>query len=325
MSWGEPHCTEKRRARYPRPVVLTSACLLGQPVRYDGGHKQHWALERLSAYLELKPICPELAVGLGVPRPPIHLVKHQGEIRLRQVDDPSRDLTEAMAAFAQAQADALDAVDGFVAKQNSPSCGMVGVKVYDEAGCLLHTSGSGVFTGVVLARRPQLPVAEESWLEDPVRRGNFLKQVYVHCRWRQLRAAGLSWAALGGFHLRHRYLVMAHSVSALRRLNWLLAQRSWPLEAVAQTYFAQLMMALKRTPRRPDHVNVLQRLSRCLRKHLHPKDRLELNRAIGDYRRSQVPLSVPFDLLRQYLSRIGEHDPAAQYYLEPYPPALGMG
>ncbi len=323
MNKVEPRFTEESREGYPRPVVLTSACLLGQPVRYDGGHKQCRYLKTLAAHMELKPICPELAIGLGVPRPPIHLVKRGEEIRLLQVHDHSLDLTEQMSAFAQAQAAALSSVDGLVAKQNSPSCGMASVRVHDESGRLLHAFGSGVFTGWVLTGRPELPVEEDGRLDDPVVRENFLKRVYVHYRWRQHCAGGLTLAGLDEFHTRHKYMVMAHSVSAYRRLGRLLAKaQSGPLEVLVQAYFAQLMAALKRSPRRSGHVYVLKHLAEGLRKALSPKDLLELARAIGDYRHGKVPLSIPFGLLRQHLSRIGEPYSAAQYYLEPYPAAL---
>lgn len=321
MNRVEPRFAQESRVGHPHPVVLASACLLGQPVRYDGGHKQNRYLKILAAHIELKPICPELAIGLGVPRPPIHLVKRGEAIRLLQVHDHCRDLTGEMSAFARAQAAALGSVDGFIAKKNSPSCGMARVRVHDESGRLLHAFGSGVFTSVVLTSRPELPVEEEGCLEDPLRRESFLKRVYVRCRWRQLCAAGLTLAGLDEFHIRHRYLVMAHGVSACRRLERLLAEkRNHPLEALAQAYFAQLMAALKRRPRRSDHIKVLQHLGGDLRKDLSPADQRELAWAIGDYRRGEVPLSIPFKLLR----RIGENYPATQYYLEPYPPALGM-
>ncbi|GAB4361961.1 MAG: DUF523 and DUF1722 domain-containing protein [Methylohalobius crimeensis] len=307
------------------PVILTSACLLGQQVRYDGGHKRNRYLETLAAYMELRPICPEVGIGLGVPRPPIHLVQHDSQVRLLEVRDHSRDFTDKMTDFARAQLNEHDSVDGFIAKKDSPSCGMARVRVHDGERQLIHKRGVGMFTGVWQALRPELPVEEEGRLNDLILRENFLQRVFVHCRWRKLREEGLTTARLIEFHTRHKYMVMAHSISAYQRLGRLLSQAGKrPLEALAKGYFLRLMAALQRRARRPNHVNALQHLSGYLRKYLSSQDRQELVRAIEDYRRGEVPLIVPFTLLRHHQSHIRDLYLAGQYYLEPYPPALGL-
>ncbi|BCX82483.1 hypothetical protein MIT9_P2069 [Methylomarinovum caldicuralii] len=307
-----------------RPVVIASACLLGQAVRYDGGHKRDRYLDILAEHLVIRAICPEVGAGLGTPRPAMHLVEDDGEIRLRERRDPERDHTEALERFARSQIPLLAQADGFIAKSKSPSCGMARIPVKDPQGNFRH-HGSGLFTHRVRRHLPCLPVEEEGRLRDPVLRENFLQRVFVHRRWRQLCAEGLTPAGLIDFHTRHKYMVMAHSVAAYRRLGRLLAQAgNLPLNTLGDDYFTEMMAALSRPARRGNHVNVLQHLAGYLSRHLSAADRRELAEAIESYRRGEVPLVVPLTLLRHHQQRIQEPYLARQYYLAPYPAALGL-
>ncbi|GAB6068887.1 DUF523 and DUF1722 domain-containing protein [Methylothermus subterraneus] len=307
-----------------RPLVFVSACLLGQPVRYDGGHKRFPYLDVLANHLELRGICPEVGIGLGVPRPPINLVAVNGELRLLGVKDRSLDVSEKMREFARRQAPLMAQADGFIAKKDSPSCGMARVRVYDLAGNLLHKHGAGLFTAVLSQALPQLPIEEEGRLNDPALAENFLTRVFVHYRWRNLQAEGITPASLLEFHTRHKYLVMAHSMRAYRALGRMLADLKNSGPETAARYFAELMAALARPARRPNHVNVLQHLAGYLSDRLDCRDRRELTEVVETYRRGEVPLIVPLTLLRHHQSRIRNPYLAGQYYLEPYPAALGL-
>ncbi|WP_286291554.1 DUF523 and DUF1722 domain-containing protein [Methylomarinovum tepidoasis] len=307
-----------------RPVVVASACLLGQAVRYDGGHKHAPHLDVLAEHLEIRGICPEAGAGLGTPRPPMHLVEADGQIRLRECHDPDRDHTEALQRFAHDHIPLLARADGFIAKSKSPSCGMERIPVKDPQGNFRHY-GSGLFTHRVRCHLPCLPVEEEGRLRDPALWENFLQRVFVHRRWRQLRAEGLTPARLIDFHTRHKYLVMAHSVAAYRRLGRLLAQVCrLSLEALGTAYFTELMSALAQPAQRGNHAGVLQRLAGCLSGHLSAADRRELAEAIERYRRGEATLEVPLTLLRHHQQRIRDPYLARQYYLAPYPAALEL-
>ncbi len=308
-----------------RPAVLVSACLLGQAVRYDGGHKRDPYLEILKDYLELRSVCPEMAIGLGVPRPPIHLVTSEAGLKLVEVKGVRQDYTQAMDSFARTYLAGVNDIDGCIVKKNSPSCGLSRVPVYDQQGRLCHKQGRGAFTQRLIEALPQLPVEEEGRLNDPALRENFLQRVFVHFRWRRLLAEGPTPARLVDFHTRHKYMVMAHSVSAYQRLGRLLAKAGEEaIEPLAQVYFSQLMAALKQPARRPNHVNVLQHLAGYLSRELSLEDRCELTQAIEAYCRGEVPLIVPMTLLRHHQNRIRQPYLERQYYLEPYPPALGL-
>ncbi|MCX8050094.1 MAG: DUF523 and DUF1722 domain-containing protein [Methylohalobius sp.] len=307
-----------------RPQVFVSACLLGQQVRYDGGHRRFPYLAVLADYLELHPVCPEVGIGLGVPRPPVHLVSREDGLHLLEVHDHRRNYSEKMRAFAVNQSQAMAHADGFIAKKDSPSCGMARVRVHDEQGQLRHKHGVGLFTSTLRVHLPHLPVEEEGRMNDPGLRENFLTRVFVHHRWRLLQAEEITPASLLEFHTRHKYLIMAHSVRAYQLLGKRLANLKGALAEIAAGYFAELMAALARPARRSNHVNVLQHLAGYVSDQLSSGDRQELSAAIEAYRRAEVPLIVPITLLRHHQNRIQNPYLASQYYLEPYPAALGL-
>jgi len=165
-----------------KPRVGISSCLLGQPVRYDGGHKREASiLETLGPLVEWVPVCPEIDIGLGVPRPPIDLRQTSRGITL-VMPETGRDLTAEMRAYAGKKVAALAAMQlsGYVLKSKSPSCGLGSTKVYDEHGSLLHRQGTGVFAAVLKERHPDLPVEEESALTHPDRLRTFIDKVFAY-------------------------------------------------------------------------------------------------------------------------------------------------
>lgn len=222
-----------------------SSCLLGEPVRYDGGHKRDaWISDSLSQHVEFHPICPEVAIGLGVPRAPIQLVRVNGAVRVRGVSDPGQDFTERLANVAECCLPELTNLSGYIFKSKSPSCGAFRVKVYDERG-QPDGYGEGAFAAAVKAAMPLLPVEEEGRLSDPRLRESFVTRVYVYHRWRQLRDGPISAAALAAFHSDHQCLVMAHNQAACRRLDRLVAAASEDdVDSCADKYIRELMNAL---------------------------------------------------------------------------------
>ncbi|ABA56920.1 YbgA family protein [Nitrosococcus oceani] len=307
----------------PRLRLAISSCLLGERVRFDGGHKRDtYITEALNAYFDFVPVCPEVAIGMGTPREPIRIVKTSQGLRARGVRHSELDVTDPLRQFGEVMAEELGDIDGYILKKDSPSCGMERVRVHGTGGAPSRT-GTGLYAQVFMARRPWLPVEEEGRLNDPVLRENFFERVFVHYRWRQIGAAGITPAALVEFHSRHKFMVMAHSQAAYRRLGRLVAKAgSESLETLAPTYEAELMSALRRRATRKGHTNVLMHLLGFLRAQLDKADRAELLESMESYRLGLVPLIVPMTLLKHHFRRHPNPYVNQQYYLNPHPPEL---
>lgn len=305
-----------------------SACLLGEEVRYNGGHKRDAFLtDTFGRYVEWVPVCPEVELGMGTPRPPIRLERIGGTSQSPRLIMPSTggDYTDAMREYAErrvAELARLD-LDGYVLKKDSPSCGMKRVKVYHGAGAP-SKDGRGLFAGVLLTRLPDLPVEEEGRLNDPALRESFISRVFVHHRWREGEREGWTRAALMRFHERHKFLLMARNQSAMRRLGRLLGEsdRSEPVETLAAAYRQGLTEILRRPATRRGHANVLQHLAGYVSDALDRDDRAELAETIEHYRLGLVPLIVPLTLIRHHARRQGAGYLQDQAYLDPHPHEL---
>lgn len=235
----------KTSRRLSRIRIGISSCLLGQPVRYDGGHKYAAYIARgLGRRFELVPVCPEVAIGLGVPRPPMQLVGTPRNPRARVIEDPARDYTARLAAYGRRMARALEDLSGYVFKSRSPSCGLAGVPVYPRPGAArARRAGRGIYAQALLDARPLLPAVEEQTLADARARARFVQRVQAYHRWQRLVAKGLTPGRLRQFHVRHGHLVAARERRALERL---LARADTPVAAAA--YIRRLLQALARPP-----------------------------------------------------------------------------
>jgi uncharacterized protein YbgA (DUF1722 family)/uncharacterized protein YbbK (DUF523 family) len=300
-----------------------SSCLLGQEVRYDGSHKHNgYITESLSQFFEFVPFCPEVAIGLGIPRPPIRLVKSAQGVRARGVQDPTLDVTDRLSEYAATIAPKLHGLSGYILKKGSPSCGMERVKVYGGQGMPVKT-GAGIYAGTLMELLPELPFEEEGRLMDPVLRENFVERVFVYHRWQQLVDQRLTARRLVDFHTRHKFIVLAHDEKRYRELGRLVAAAgSRGIAAVGQSYITLLMQALRKPATRTRHSNVLQHLFGFFKNNLDADDRRELLALIDSYRRGHVPLVVPVTLIRHYLRRFPEPYVNEQYYLAPHPDEL---
>jgi uncharacterized protein YbgA (DUF1722 family)/uncharacterized protein YbbK (DUF523 family) len=306
-----------RMPELPRLRLGVSACLLGQPVRYDGGHKRDgFVADLLGAHFDLQPLCPEVAVGLGVPRRPIRLVQTAAGLRVRGVHEPALDVTDALDGEAARVSRDLPDLCGYVLKKDSPSCGMARVKTYNEAG-LPTGRASGAYAAGLMARQPLLPVEEEDRLGDPALRENFIERVFAYARWQALTASEVTGAALVDFHSRHKYQLLAHNQAAYRRLGPLVARAGRrPAPQLLQQYSREFMAALARPASVGNHVNVLQHLAGYLKDALDPGDKTGLLAAIDAYQAHRAPLLVPVTLLRHHLRRHPQPFAARQTYLD---------
>lgn len=301
---------------FPKPplTVAVSECLTGARVRYDGDHKRealpHAALDGLYV---LRAICPEVGIGLGVPRNPIRLVGDPGAPRARVVGEEAgspRDVTAALRAYANSRLPVLDEVDGYVFMQKSPSCGLSGVKLSGGP-----RTGRGVYAQQVVVLRPVLPVTEAWRLFDPTRCANFVMRTFVHAHWRRMCDHGVTAAGLIAFHTAYKYLVMAHDVEAYRRIGHLLSDLSKGLENLVERYVMDLLGTLSRSASRSGHANALAHLQGYVSGDVGAGK--ELADLIEAYRRGKVPLSEPMSLLRRHLLESGATYALNQTYLNP--------
>lgn len=319
----EPDVSQEEDASGTKIPVGVSSCLLGDQVRYDGGHKRHsYITGTLGKYFEFRPFCPEVEIGLGIPRKPIRLVRaERGEIRCVQIDDPAVDHTQALRESLARRRDQVAGLCGYILKKDSPSCGMERVRVW--RGDTPARDGSGVFADALMREFPWLPVEEEGRLGDSVLRENFIQRVFVLRRWFALLETGLSAASLTRFHARHKLIVMSHDQAQYLALGRLLADAGKSdLEQVAGEYLRGLMAVLKITAARGKHVNVLQHIMGYLKKSLAADDRQELVRTIEDYRLGLVPLIVPITLLNHFFRKHPHPYIAESWYMKPYPAEL---
>jgi uncharacterized protein YbgA (DUF1722 family)/uncharacterized protein YbbK (DUF523 family) len=307
------------------PIRLgISSCLLGAKVRFDGGHKQdRYLTDVLGEWFRWLPVCPELEIGLGVPRPSIHLV--QGEPHPHLVEPKSgEDLTERMEGYSRAKVEELGTrdLDGYILKRASPSCGMERVKVFGEGG-MPSKEGVGVFARILMARWPLLPVEEEGRLNDPMLRERFIEHVFCRHRWRTLVRRGLTRRSLIAFHTAHKLLLRAHNEAGYGRLGRLVAAAGKVPDAeLFARYEEEFNRVLQSRATRKRHANVLYHALGYLKEALDPFEKQEAVALIEDYRNELVPLVVPITLLRHHVAKHGIPYLKGQLYLEPHPREL---
>ncbi|WP_103103051.1 DUF523 and DUF1722 domain-containing protein [Pseudomonas sp. LFM046] len=309
-----------------RPRLGISACLLGEPVRYNGGHKESSLCSlTLAQHVDFVPLCPEVAIGLGTPREPIRLVGDPSAPRAVGSTRRQLDATEALAAYGRTMANELSDISGYIFMQKSPSCGLERVTVYQTDGQHAARSGRGIFARAFCALRPDLPVEEAGRLDDPVLRENFLTRVYAFAQWQALCRQGLSHNAIIAFHSRYKYQLMANDPVQYKALGRLVGTAGeHPAEELGPRYFSALMAALTKRATRRTHSNVLQHLCGYLKKHLNRAEKAELQRLIEQYRSGIVPLVVPITLLKHHFNGHPDRYIAQQAYLQPHPEALGL-
>ena len=304
--------------------VGVSSCLLGRAVRFDGGHKRDAFLtETFGRFVEWVPVCPEVELGLGVPRPTLRLERAGDGVRLVEKGS-GRDLTAAMRRFAARRAAELARQDlcGYVLKARSPSCGMERVKVRDAQGGPAPGS-RGIYAAGLLAAFPELPAEEEGRLQDPVLRENWVERVFAYRRLRALFSERFTAGHVVAFHTAHKLQLLAHSPAAHRGLGRLVAGlRGVPSAEFRARYSRGFMAALTTRASRGRNANVLQHMAGYLRNGLDAADRAELGESIGAYRRGLVPLVVPITLVRHHARRQDAAYLLGQVYLDPHPQEL---
>ena len=312
--WGAfPRTSQGIRSTMPaRPRIGVSSCLLGHRVRYDGGHKHHRTVtETLSRFFDIVAVCPEMEVGMGVPREPVDLVGDPAAPRMLG-QRSARDWTAIMRRYGRRRAAEIErlGVSGFVLKEGSPSCGPDQVPVHTESreG---HSPGSGLFARALADAVPLLPVEVEDGLDHAPPCENFVERVHAYREWRACTRGGPSLSGLMDFHASHKLALLAHSERHLRFLGRILAEAGkGSLETATIRYGSAFMEALKQPATRRTNTNALQHLTGFLSGRLDRDSRRRLAAMVDDYRSGRVRLSAPLALIRRHAA---EHH--AEYVL----------
>ncbi|WP_158780550.1 2-thiouracil desulfurase family protein [Pantoea sp. BAV 3049] len=309
------------------PVGI-SACLLGDNVRFDGGHKRcGFAADELAPYMRYVPACPEMAIGLPTPRPALRLTERaDGAVELCFSNGRGDPVTEQMQDYSAQRIASLHHLCGYIVCAKSPSCGMERVRVYQPDNNNNRKAGTGVFTRELMSQMPWLPVEEDGRLHDPVLRENFVERVYTLHEFNEMWRSGLSRGKLIAFHSRYKLLLLAHSQPEYREMGrFVAAVDSWSsLEEYAFEYRQRLMDLLKLQATRGNHTNVLSHVHGYFRPQLTSNQRQELASLIDHYRQGLQPLLAPITLLKHYMAEFPDPYLAQQRYFEPYPEALRL-
>ncbi len=317
------------RERAVRPRIGVSACLLGEEVRYNGGHSRcRFLTAELDGLVDWTPLCPEVELGLGVPRRPVRLLS---DGRLVDRDGPA-DHSAAVVELADRVLPRLAGLDGFVVKSRSPSCGLFGVPRYSSGlpeersdGQPVDRRGRGAFTAALVAAYPRLPVEEDGRLNDPLLREHFVERVFAHARLREFLSGPWRPRDLVAFHSRHKLQILAHDPVLYRELGRIVARAGTaPREELARDYLRGFQLALAVRPARGRQVNALQHVLGPLGARLSRARRRDLADSIEDFRVGRSPLSVPIALLRHDARAEEASYLTDQTFLEPFPAALPL-
>ncbi|MCB2190947.1 MAG: DUF523 and DUF1722 domain-containing protein [Deltaproteobacteria bacterium] len=308
--------------RHARPEVVVSKCLGFEACRWNGEMIHEDFVDLLEPWVGWHPVCPEKAIGLGVPRDPIRVVEVKGRPRLLQ-PATGRDCTKEMLAFSNEFLGGLNLVDGFLLKNRSPSCGPLDVKIYSslKPGASSRR-GPGIFGGEVMRRFPLMAVEHEGRLHNFILRERWLTRLFTLADFRQTTARG-GMGALVKFHSRHKLLLMAYNQHQLRLMGRLVANpEKRPASEVIVSYGEHLGKALARSPSAGQVINVLMHAQGYFKKQLNAAEKALFLETLDKYRAKKLPLSVAQALLRSWIARFGSDYLAGQSFFAPYPEEL---
>jgi len=309
-----------------RIKIGVSACLLGENVRWNGGHsRDRYLTDTLGLYVEYVPVCPEVECGMGVPRETLRLAGDPDNPSL-VTSKTNIDHTDRMNRWARKRVKDLEKENlcGFIFKKKSPSSGLFNVPVRTSKG-MPQKKGQGIFARIFTEHFPLIPVEEEGRLHDPKLRETFIEQIFTLKRWRETLAKRKSMGTLVEFHTRHKLLMMSHSPNHSRLMGKLVAGgKAIPAKDLFEQYETLLMEALRLKTTQKKNINVLQHIMGYFKKLISPDEKQELLEIIEQYRKEYVPLIVPVTLLNHYVRKYKQPYLAQQVYLNPHPVALKL-
>jgi len=309
-----------------RPLLGIGSCLAGNAVRYNGQTKKpNSHVVALCEQFATRAFCPELGAGMGVPRPPIHIVGDEHSIRVVDVDTQTHDFTAPIKAYAQRVLTEAPTLCGYILVKGSPSCGYGRVKRYSETGQHVASDQNGVFADALHAADPLLPLEDDGRLNDDHLRESFATRACTYHDWKRTTVGGMTAHRLIEFYSRYKYLVMAHHVPSYQQLGRMLADAgNQDVETLSAEFIQTLMAALSHSTTRASHSNALFHISGYLKRDISPAQRQRLRALIEDYRTGTVPLIVPITMLKHYFAERPDAYINSQVFLTPYPDALQL-
>ena len=307
-----------------KPQIGVSACLASQAVRFDGGFiSNKFVNNECSSFFDIHTMCPEVEMGMGIPRQVIQLRDFDGEIRLVYSKNPENDITHSMREFSERKVKNLPPLDGFIFKKDSPSCGVFKVPVKNNKSGMRKRNGVGIFAQTFKDNYPQVPTEDEGRLNDNAIRENFLERVYAHYRWRQIDETANPLQSFRDFHKNYKLILMAKNNSDYRQLGRIAAAvNKNNFAEVRQQYFCLFMQAMSRIPSHGHHINVMMHILGYLKDRLNKKDKIELLEWFETYREERVSRVTPMMLLQHHFNRHQNDYIAEQYYFSPFPSKL---
>lgn len=305
-----------------KPVVVVSKCLGFAYCRYNGLIISSHTVDKLKLYVEFKTVCPEVEIGLGIPRAPVRIIEEKDDLKLVQPSTGS-DLTHKMTEFSRSFLDSLKEVDGFILKSRSPSCGIKDVKIYPGAGKVMASiKGSGFFGGEVLNRFFNLPVEDEGRLTNFRIREHFLTRLFTMAKFRAVKSSN-SIKELVEFHTENKLLLMAYNQEKMRVLGRLVANPDKrPLDELIKDYEESLIGAFSKIPRYTSNINVLMHGLGYFSENLSSGEKAFFLESLEKYKSEIIPLSVPLNIIRAFIVRFQEKYLMQQTFFEPYPEKL---
>ncbi|HDM8238999.1 YbgA family protein [Vibrio campbellii] len=306
--------------------VGISSCVLGERVRFDSGHKiSNFVTKELDGYFSFVPVCPEVGVGMSVPRPTIRLVSNEERIALVETKNPDNDHTDNMLAYSENKVNELQSEQlcGYIVCAKSPTCGMERVKVYSKNNAAKE--GVGLYTKTLMEKMPWLPVEEDGRLNDPVLKENFITRVYCLNDFYESMDGEPTRGKIIEFHSRYKLTLMAHHPESYRSLGRLVADvANYEIDEFYSQYRLGLMQALQNRASRKNNTNVLMHLQGYFKRSLTSDEKAELATVISDYRTGLLPLLAPLTLIKHYLNAYPDAYLQKQKYLEPYPQEMRL-
>ena len=306
--------------------VGISSCVLGERVRFDSGHKiSNFVTKELNGYFSFVPVCPEVGVGMTVPRPTIRLVSNEERIALVETKNPENDHTDKMLTYSENKVNELqgEQLCGYIVCAKSPTCGMERVKVYSKNSAAKE--GIGLYTKTLMEKMPWLPVEEDGRLNDPVLKENFITRVYCLNDFYESMGGEPTRGKIIEFHSRYKLTLMAHHPESYRSLRRLVADvANYEIEDFYNEYRLGLMKALQNRASRKNNTNVLMHLQGYFKRSLNSDEKAELATVISDYRTGLLPLLAPLTLIKHYLNAYPDEYLQKQKYLEPYPQEMRL-
>lgn len=306
--------------------IGVSACVVGEKVRFDSGHKANrFITDELSPYFSFVPVCPEVGIGLPVPRPTIRLVSDEQRVALVETKDPSKDYTDRMKRFSEDKVAQLqnETLCGYVVCAKSPTCGMERVKVYKHQRA--DKEGVGLYTDILMKKMPWLPVEEDGRLNDPCLKENFISRVFCLNDFYASMAETPTVGKIISFHSRYKLTLMAHHPQSYKELGKLVAEiKEYDFDEFYDMYRFKLMEAMKNRASRKNNTNVLMHIQGYFKKYLSSDEKQELASVIQQYRIGELPILAPLTLLKHYLNNHPDDYLSQQKYLNPYPQELKL-